>query len=191
MPWLGGSSGRLDGVRKIAIVPFAFESAVTSRPCDLCPEPVEMSETSRTSAILTTAFFFEELTHYPRFDTVEVRRINTLVDYSMADALELFRVMDGIDAVFIGAVVDLREREGDPNKPTRAAGATLYAALLDAHSGGVLWQGSFDEDQKEPGLVRTAYRELTRGDNQEWLTAMEFAHRGAHQLVTRMVDEIG
>ncbi len=190
IPWIGDDGAENTGVRKIGIIPFAYEDASTSRPCDLCPREVEMQRTSRQSAMLTTAFFFEELTHYPRFDAVEIRQFDRLIDHSMADAVELFRVMDDVDVVLTGAVLDLREREGNPNKPTHAAGATLYAALLEVDGGDVLWQGTFDEDQKDAGLFRATYRELVRGDNQEWLTAAEFAHRGARELVRRMVKEI-
>ena len=53
------SSGDPVPVRTIAVLPFAYRGPSDRFDCDVCPNPLVLSETSAETALLITAFFYE------------------------------------------------------------------------------------------------------------------------------------
>jgi len=109
------------------------------------------------------------------------------MDVPMSEGLQMFRAMDEVDAVLVGAVIDMRERVGSPFSPRKPAGATLYAELIDARTRKTLWSGRFDADQRPPGGLRHAFGRIVRGGPTRWDSALVFARTGAHKLVASMM----
>jgi len=105
----------------------------------------------------------------------------------MSEGLEVFRTMDEVDAVIVGAVIDLRQRVGSPFAPKKPAGVTLYAELVDARTRRTLWSGTFDADQGPPGTLGTAFGRIVSGGRPRWDSALTFARTGAHKLVASMM----
>ncbi len=190
IPGLGGDDAAVDRLQRIAIIPFAYAGPDGGRACDLCPEPVVMRDTSKEKAVLATAFFFEQITQYPRFVVSDPRRVNALASVSMQDGLELFQTLDDIDVVVVGALIELRERQGSALGPLRPAGAAVYAALLDARTGEKLWSGTFDEDEKKNGRIRVTYNRLVNGGDKRWADALEYLQVGARKLIKSMAKSV-
>ncbi len=177
-------------LRRIAILPAAYVDLTGGSSCDLCPADLEMGVTSGDAADLLTAFFYEALDSYPRYKIIDYDRVRAVAAAGHRGAAQSLLAGENVDAVVVMALLDLRRREGGDENPTTPAGATIYAALVDASTFDVLWQGTFDKNEKASGRLVSRYYAIVRGDRQIWKTADEFMAVGAGDLVKSMVKRI-
>lgn len=179
------------GLRKIAILPVAYVAADGGGyACDLCPPAVTMQPTSAQAARLVTAFFYENVARHPRLLTARYEPVAAAAARGMRAAASELAARGQADAVLIAALVALRPRVGDDDHPERPAGAALYAALVDSRSGAVIWSGTFDEDEEQPGSVRRLYGKLVGGVPYKWHSAEGFTEVAVKDLVEDLVDEV-
>ena len=99
-------------IRTIAVLPFAYRDEQGGVPCTMCPNPVVMAPTSEDDALLVTAFFYEALTRHPRFQVVPPDVVARFMADTMEETTERLEVMQNVDAVLIGALLELRPRLG-------------------------------------------------------------------------------
>lgn len=183
------SRERVGAVKTIAVLPFGFRAEGGGFACTLCPDAVELEKTSRSDAELATAFFYEALTRHPRFEVVPFERVGFLGTETMEAAAGRLRAEDGVDAVVVGALIELRPRVGDPRQPQARAAAALYAALVDPRSGERLWARRYYDEDKPPSGVVKQLRRLVTGDDVPTLTAHEVLHRAEIEMVAQMARE--
>jgi hypothetical protein len=190
--WFGGGTGSDPSheIRRIAILPFAYRDASGIVPCNLCPDDLVMAETSREDALLVTAFFHEAMTTYPRFATVSFDTVERFVTNDMRESMERLWAVENVDAVLVGGLLELRPRLGDPRTPTRAAGAAVYAALVEASTGKVLWVGFRDDDQEPPSISARRIQEIVSGESVRWRSDLGQAQYYATALVRAMTRTI-
>ncbi len=178
------------GLRKIAILPVAYSAGGAGYTCELCPASVTMQPTGAEAARLVSAFFYENMARHPRFLTVRYETVAAVASKGMRAAAADLASRGKADAVLVAALVALRARVGDDETPERPAGAVLFASLVDARSGAVLWSGTFDEDDKPKGRLHRLYDRIVGGVPRKWSSAEGFTEVGVKQLVEDMVDEI-
>lgn len=187
----GGSVGGDAGaIRRIAIIPFAYRDGASIYPCTLCPDRVVMADTSRDDALLVTAFFHEALTTYPRFSILPYDRVERFATDDMDETRERLFAVEGIDAVLVGALMELRARTGDPREPEAKGGAAVYAALVDASTGQALWSAYRDEDQLPPSLTARRMADIVSGEPIRWLSSLGLAQVHAEELVSELASKI-
>jgi hypothetical protein len=126
-------------VVKMAVLPFAYRDAAHTSACDLCPDRLVMDRTSEDASKLVTAFFYESLARYPRMQLVPYERVRELAGADMRETVTRVAEAEGVDVVVVGAVLELRDRLGDPRRPEQRGGAALYAAALELPSGRPVW----------------------------------------------------
>lgn len=177
---------RVGAVRRIAVLPFAFRGSERKRLCTLCPAAVVMARTSETDAQLVAAFFYEALTRHPRFDVVPFELVERFAGQSMEESLAGLRALQSVDAVVVGALLELRPRIGDPLEPRARAGAAIYAALIDADSGAPLWSRVYDADQALAGRASRRLKTLLSAGPAPTQTALEVALAAADEMVANM-----
>ena len=178
------------GLRKIAILPVAYVGEGGGYACDLCPESVKMQQTSAQAARLTTAFFYENVARHPRLLTARYETVAAAASKGMRAGATELAARGQADAVLIAALVALRPRVGNDHNPEHPAGAALFASLVDARSGAVLWSGTFDEDEQAPSSFKRMYRKFVGDVQPKWHTAEGFTEIGVKQLVESMVDKV-
>jgi hypothetical protein len=186
----GKASGSSGQIRKIAILPFAYRDAQHIAPCSLCPDKLVMAPTSRDDALLVTAFFHEAMTTYPRFSTVPFDTVARFATEDMDETAERLWAVEGVDAVLVGALLELRPRVGDPRDPEFSAGAAVYAALVEASTKRVLWVGYRDANQTSPPLSPKRVGEIISGEPITWHSEMGQAQAWAVALVREMTRKV-
>jgi hypothetical protein len=177
-------------IQKIAVLPFAFRDEVGIHPCTLCPNAVIMAPTSADDATLVTGFFYEALTRHPRFEVVPFDIVDRFIGDTMQQTVDRLQVMEDIDAVLVGALLELRPRIGDPQDPAEAGGAAVYAALLDARSGKQLWNLVFDRTQPPANAAEKGYEVVVGGGNLHWLSAQGIAQEAALEMMSNMARSV-
>ena len=177
-------------IKKVAVLPFAYRDANGIRPCALCPNAVIMAPTSEDDAMLVTAFFYEALTRHPRFEVVPSDVVERFSGDTMQQTMERLEVMENVDAVLVGALLELRPRVGDPQDPAEAGGAAVYAALVDARSGRQLWNLVFDRTQKPANVAQKGYEVVVGGGNPHWLPAQGIAQEAAMEMMSNMARSV-
>lgn len=177
-------------IQKIAVLPFAFRDESGIRPCTLCPNPVVMAPTSADDATLVTGFFYEALTRHPRFEVLPYDIVDRFGGDTMQQTMERLQVMEDIDAVLIGALLELRPRVGDPQNPEEAGGAAVYAALVDARSGRALWNRVFDRTQRGQNAAERSYDVIVGGGNLHWLGSQGIAQEAALEMMSHMARTV-
>jgi len=177
-------------IRRIAILPFAYRAAGESHPCTLCPDDLVMAPTSYDDAMLVTAFFHEALTSYPRLSILPYETVERFRSDDMAESLDRLYAVEGIDAVLVGALMELRPRQGDPREPTATAGAAVYAALVEPLTQRVLWSGYRDENQTAPPLTLRRMSEIVSGEPVRWRSDLGQAQVYAEELAGEMIRRI-
>lgn len=177
-------------IRRIAVLPFAFRDEHGTVPCSMCPNPVVMAPTSEDDALLVTAFFYEALTRHPRFQVVPPDIVARFMADTMEETTERLDVMQNIDAVLIGALLELRPRVGSPQSPTEPGGAAIYVALIDAKTRAQLWNRVFDRTQGPPGAVERGYEVVVGEQDAHWLSAQGIAQEAALELVKTMARTV-
>jgi len=188
--YLGGEEQTRE-IRRIAILPFAYRGDDGGRPCDLCPRDVEMKPTSKDDADLVTAFFYEQATRYPRLTILPYDRVEQLSGATMRETVAQISVLEKVDAVLVGAVIELRDRGGDdPLHPTHPAGVAVYAALLELPSGTPVWSSLFDQDQGPETFTFGTMRKVVQGELKHWNSPLEMGHVAATRMVKSLVARV-
>jgi hypothetical protein len=177
-------------IRRIAVLPFAFRDEHGTVPCSMCPNPVVMAPTSEDDALLVTAFFYEALTRHPRFQVVPPDVVARFMADTMEETTERLDVMQNIDAVLIGALLELRPRVGSPQSPTEPGGAAIYVALIDAKTKAQLWNRVFDRTQGPQNAVERGYEVVVGEQDGHWLSAQGIAQDAALELVKTMARTV-
>jgi len=188
---LDAELAKASGLRKIAILPTAYNGADGGYACDLCPESVVMQPTSAEAAKLVTAFLYESIARHPRFLVVRYETVATAAAKGMRAAAADLASRGQADAVLIAALVALRPRVGDDEKPEKPAGASLFASLVDSRNGTVLWSGTFDEDETARNWFLRRYDRVVGGVPRKWHSAEGFTETGVRSLIDDLVDEVG
>ena len=173
-------------VRTIAILPMAYRGEDSRRDCDVCPNPLLMSETSAESALLITAFFYEALSRYPRFDIVAYETVSRYQAETMDAMLADLTTDHQLDAVIVGGVLEMRPRQGDPRTPTKTGGASIYAAVLDVGTGETVWAQVFDGTKVPDNIFYKTYKSVVASYENRRPTAEEIAEYGVHKMVKNM-----
>lgn len=177
-------------IRTIAILPFAYRGEDDRRDCDVCPNPLLMSKTSADSALLVTAFFYEALSRYPRFNVVPYETVERYEAESMDQMLADLTVDHRLDAVLVGGLLEMRKREGDPRAPSRTGGASIYAAVLDVGTGETVWAQLFDGTRYPPNILLKTYKKVTASVEDRRPTAEEVAEYGVTRMVKNMAGAV-
>ena len=177
-------------IRRIAVLPFAYRDEQGTVPCSMCPNPVVMAPTSEDDSLLVTAFFYEALTRHPRFQVVPPDIVARFMADTMEETTERLEVMQNIDAVLIGALLELRPRVGSPQDPTEPGGAAIYVALVDAKTKVQVWNRVFDRTQRPQGAVERGIDVVVGGQNAHWLSAQGIAQDAALELVKTMARTV-
>jgi hypothetical protein len=173
-------------IRRVAVLPFAYRDARGVVPCTMCPNPVVMAPTSVDDAALVTAFFYEALTRHPRFEVVPPDLVDRFLGSSMEETTERLEVMHDIDAVLVGALLELRPRVGNPQNPADPGGAAVYVALVDARTRQALWNRVFDRTQKPLAAAQRAYSVMVGKTDPHWLSSHGIAQDAALELMRTM-----
>ncbi len=142
-----------------------------------------MDVTSADEALLVTAFFYEALAQHPSIHVVPHESVEAARGHTMRETLERLLAREQIDAVLVGALLELRPRIGDPQDPRQRAGAALYAALLDVDTGKPLWRRVYDRSPGPPSRLLRQYLLVVEGEDPSTLTAEEVAQLGARRMV--------
>ncbi len=177
-------------IQKIAVLPFAYRDESGVHPCTLCPNSVVMAPTSADDATLVTGFFYEALTRHPRFEVLAYDIVDRFGGDTMQQTVERLQVMEDIDAVLIGALLELRPRVGDPQNPEEAGGAAVYAALVDARSGRALWNRVFDRTQRPANAAKKGYDVIVGGGNLHYLASQGIAQEAALEMMSHMARTV-
>ncbi len=186
--WWGGEETL--GIRRIAILPMAFADPAGGRSCDLCPADLALEPTTAAQARLVTGFFYEAMARHPRYQVMPDREVAQLDGLSMRAASQKLAAEDRVDAVLVGALVDLREREGRVAQPTQPAGAAIHSILVDVQTGEPVWAQAFDRNDGGPGAIKRRFDVMVKGQSHRWVTALGVASEGANELVENLVDKL-
>lgn len=181
-------------LRSIAILPFAYAAADSALACDVCPGDMVLRPTSREAARLVTGFVYEAVARHPRFlyPTPEVvdRAMAGVPGHGLRETAMALAAEGRADYAVAGALVELRPRVGDDHEPEQAAGAVLYLALLDAHTGKVLWSDTSDRSEPGRGFFKHLYDRLINDRPVRWHTAEEWSETVSDGLVKKLVREV-
>ena len=186
--------GEESSMRRIAILPVAYTDGSAGQPCDVCPPSVVMKPTSVLAARLVTGFVYEAVARHPRFlfptpETVEKSMASTPGRSMRAAALQL-GTAGRAELVVAAALVELRPRVGPDDGPTQPAGVALYASLIDARTGEVVWSDTFDRDETGRNFILRAYDKLMNDAPVRWHSAEGYTEVAADELVEDLVDEL-
>ena len=120
------------------------------------------------------------------YDTVERYWADTM-DAMVAQLTEA----QALDAIIVGALLEVRERLGDPRQPERLGGVSIYVAALQVPTGRPLWVQLYDATKQPPNVVyANAVRIVGWRDPAHYLTAREIAEHGIGKLVKSMAKAI-
>jgi hypothetical protein len=175
---------------RVAILPLAYRDGDGVRPCDVCPDTLVMDVTSEDDALLVTAFFYEELARHPRLQIVPYETIQAAQADTMRDTLTNLAATEQVDAVVVGALLELRERLGDPRHPDQRGGASVYAALLDLPSGEPVWKRLYDHTPARPGRAVREYERIIVGEESKAMSAHEVAQLGVGKMVSSLARSV-
>ncbi len=180
---LGGGNASGRSAQRIAILPFAYRGAEDRRVCDVCPNELVMAQTSVSDAGLATSMFYEQLARYPRFSVVSEQTVARYEAATMDETIRRLTEAERVDAVVVGALLELRPRIGDPRRPERLGGASVYAVALDIGTGQPSWVELFDGTRQPPVRVwLEAERLIGLKDHDRYPTAYEILEYGVRQL---------
>ncbi len=181
-------------LRRIAILPVAYTDGANGQPCDLCPASVAMKPTDALSARLVTGFVYEAVARHPRFlfppfDVVE-RTVLAQPNLSFRAAMQQLNASGRADYVVVTALQELRPRVGPNDDPEQPAGVAMYAALVDAKTGTIVWSDTFDRNESGRGVIKGTYDKVMNDRPVRWSTAQEYSERAADKLIDDLVDEL-
>ena len=181
-------------LRRIAILPVAYRDQTGGQSCDLCAGAPEMKPTNAMSARLATGFLYEAIARHPRLlfppPGVVDQTLRATPGQSYRAAATSLSAGGKADYVVAAALLDLRPRVGPDNGPDQPAGVAMYAALVDARSGEVLWSDTFDDDESGRNLMLRAYDRVMNDKPIRWRSADEYCEHAVDELVEDLVDEV-
>jgi hypothetical protein len=181
-------------LRKVAILPVAYTDGATAQPCDLCPTGLAMRPTGRLQARLATGFIYEAIARHPRFlfPTPEVvdRAMAGTATSSMRETAKALAASGLADWVVVAALLELRPRVGSDEAPEQTAGVVLYASLVDARTGNVVWSDTFDRNEPSRGFVYGTYDKVMNDRPVRYKTADAYVEDAVDELIDDLVDEI-
>lgn len=181
-------------LKRIAILPVAYTDGTTAMPCDLCPPDLAMQPTGRMQARLATGFTYEAIARHPRFlfptpDFVD-RTMAGTASKGMRETAAALAKAGRADWVVVEALLELRPRVGDDVSPETTAGVRLYAALVDARTGNILWSETFDENQPTRNFVLKFYDKIGNDKPLRYKTAEAYTEDAVDDLIEDLVDEL-
>jgi len=182
--------GTAKHVRHIAVLPFAYRASDGVHPCDMCPDKLVMDVTSPEEALLITSFFYEALLGHPRIQIIPFETVQAAAGATMGETVERLSQTEKVDAVVVGALLELRERLGDPRSPSQRGGASVYAALVNLPSGHAAWKRLYDQSPGRPNTAIRQYERIVLGEESKTKTAEEVAHEGVARMVKSLVSSI-
>jgi hypothetical protein len=185
-----GDPGTAKRTARIAVLPFAYRDGNGARQCDICPDTLVMDVTSQDDALLMTAFLYEALTRHPRLQIVPYETVQAAQGDSMRATLDHLARTENLDAVVVGALLELRDRFGDPRSPDQRAGAAVYAALLDLPSGRPVWKRLYDHTPGRPTRAVREYERIVIGEESKALTAHEVAQAGIDRMASSLARAV-
>jgi hypothetical protein len=183
-------SSTVKHVRHIAVLPLAYRAPDGTHTCDMCPDRLVMDVTSQQDALLVTSFFYEALLGHPRLQIIPFETVQAAAGETMQETVTRLAETEKVDAVLVGALLELRSRLGDPREPTQRGGASVYAALLDLPSGHAVWKRLYDRSPGRPGTAIRQYERLVLGEESKTMTAEEVAHEGVARMVKSLVKSL-
>lgn len=185
---LGTDESQAQGAaHTIAVLPFAYRTDDYRTECDMCPHGLVMAKTSERDARLVTALFYEALNNYPRFRIIPYRTVERHQHATMEDTVASLHDAQPFDVAVVGALLEVRDRIGDPRAPYRLGGASVYAAALAMPGGEPIWVQLFDGTKyPDHPVVQGAQRLMGWKDNDRQPTAEEIAEHGVKRLVKSM-----
>jgi len=189
IPFFGRNTDALP-VRQIAVLPFAYRGPESRSDCDICPNPLLMSKTSPGDALLVTAFFYEALQRYPRFDVLPYDTVRRFESETMDETVARITEEHRLDAVIVGALLEMRPRRGDPQKPSLTGGASIYAAALDVSTGEPVWAELFDGTKHPPNFFYRQYKRVVATVDNRRPSSEEIAEYGVTKLVKSMSKKV-
>ncbi|MFN2425992.1 MAG: hypothetical protein ABR587_06055 [Candidatus Binatia bacterium] len=186
--------GEESNLRRLAILPVAYSDGTAGQPCDLCPPSVAMKPTSALAARLATGFTYEAIARHPRFlfpapDAVE-RAVAATPNRSLRQAALQLAADGRAELVAVLALVELRPRIGPDDAPSQPAGATVYAALVNAKSGETLWSDTFDRNESGRGFILKTYDKVANDQPIRYRTAEGYMEHAVDELIEDLVDEV-
>jgi hypothetical protein len=150
-----------------------------------------MAPTSEADAQLATAFFYEQIARYPRFTIVPEQTTERYYADTMDETITRLTEAERVDTVVVGALLEIRPRIGDPRRPERLGGASVYAAALDVGTGDASWVELFDGTDQPPTRVwLEAERLVGRKDHDRYPTEYEVLEYGVRQLVASLEGSV-
>jgi hypothetical protein len=181
-------------LRRIAILPVAYTDGATAIACDLCPPDLAWKPTGPLQARLATGFIYEAISRHPRFlfptpDVVD-RTMAGTASQGMRETAAALAKAGLADWVVATALVEQRQRLGDDESPERTAGVTMYAALVDARTGNVVWSDTFDQDQSHRNFLYNAYDLFMNDRPVRYQTADAYTEVAVDELIEDLVDEL-
>jgi uncharacterized protein (DUF1697 family) len=187
-----GCSAKWDGargnLRTIAILPVAYvDEAGGGYPCDFC-EGVELKPTDAKAARLVTGFFYERMARHPHLLVPSPETVDAVAADGMRAAATSLAEAGRAEAVVAASLIELRPRLGDDQNPEKPAGAALYASLVDARSGEILWSKTFDRDEKSTSRTRRAWQRVAGNKPWRWSTAEGYSEVAVRSLVKDLVE---
>jgi len=186
-----GDPDEIEGLRKIAVLPVAYsDGAGGGYPCDICPGTIQLKPTTAQAARLATGFLYEEVARHPRILKPGFELVEPAAKKGMRQGAAELAAAGQADAVLATALVELRPRVGSDHGPDTPAGAVMYAALVDARTGAVLWSSTFDGNESGPGVVRKRINRLTGAKVARWRTAEGYTEAATRELVEGLMDHL-
>ncbi|HEY2774450.1 MAG TPA: hypothetical protein VGK20_10435 [Candidatus Binatia bacterium] len=181
-------------LRRIAILPAAYNDASGGRPCDLCPPDVKMKPTSLHSARLATGFVYEAIARHPRllFPTPETvdRTTAQTTSHGMRETGAKLAAAGQADYLVVSALIELRERVGSDDAPTSPAGVSLYVALVNAHTGETIWSDTFDRNESYDNFVTRSYDKIANDKPVRYSTADGYTEHAVDKMIGKLVKKI-
>jgi hypothetical protein len=175
--------GRIESRNTIAILP----TVSTAAACDYCAadfkfEPNITSEDS----LLASSFFYEQIGGHPRFLVLDHRIARAYAGKSHREAVADLYATQKIEIVLVSALGRISQRGGGPVAPDSAAAVRLWAAAINAETGALIWQDTFDRSDETVGGMRARWNRLSKGIEQKWISGGELTGRAAAELVVSM-----
>ncbi len=171
---------RTEPVRRVAIAPFVVGEGLVA-------ERVDALDPKEAAKLLASHFAEGILNRGP--DVISPSDVERALDAAGIQGRLIPRQVAmlvaeefGADALLMGRITRLRERQGTGAGATRGATISFQADLFGAPGGARLWTGNVDETQRplsENVLDASRYP----GGGSRWLSAEEMLRWGAEQVV--------
>ncbi len=144
-------------IRKIAILPFtshktAAEEEGSKVPCSFCGLPVQEHKDFSRAGERLAEYLYEEMKRSGPYEIVPLEEVFS--DPSLQEEgrdirfLMEFGVRSGVDAVVVGEVLRIKEREGTDYSVKSPASVAFRLKMVRVRDGMELYRASYDETQR-------------------------------------------